>query len=192
MSRLSEAQDGTASRNAGNARGSKRKAVKAPTNSDEESSDGFESVSGQDDDLARNASTPEPLEDHGDTTEDSDEADAPEPTPAPEPKKGIKKTLGGRNKDTAPSTHHSASQSSRTAKDASTSEKVSQEQVEDQEIPPRRELPFSRRKAAQEAAKKMSQELPSPAPASQAKSASSALHSSGVGDDDDDTTDDEL
>jgi hypothetical protein len=115
-----------------------------------------------------------------DTAEDSD---APDPTPPPPPKKGIKKTLAGRGKVPAPST----SQSLRTPRKAT----PSQDPAEHEDLPPRRELPFSRRKAAREVKEKMSQDPLANKPASRAKSASEAVQSSGAGDDDD-TTDDEL
>lgn len=163
----------------------KRKAATEDA-SDDESSDGFESV--DEDQRMKDNATPEPLEDGNDVTTDEDSEDEPPP-----PKKGIKKALGSRAKKASPPPKRGAasqSQSSRTLGRSQTSQKDVMEDVEeDMELPPRRELPFARRKAAQEADAKMSQDA---APVSQAKSASSVVQSSAAGGDDDDTTDDEL
>lgn len=166
-------------------RTNKRK-VATEAASEDESSDGFESV--DEDQRMKDNATPEPLEDGNDATTDEDSEDEPPP-----PKKGIKKALGSRAKKASPPPKRAAasqSQSSRTLGRSQASQKdVIENDEEDMELPPRRELPFARRKAAQDADAKMSQDA---APVSQAKSASSAMQSSPAGGDDDDTTDDEL
>jgi hypothetical protein len=163
-------------------RPSKRKTTSARAVVSDESSDGFESVQDEDE-LMKDATTPEPLED--DRTTDDDE-DATVPTPPPEPKKGIQRGLAGKTKALEPTTSQSGSQ---TARSTQGSQKAQEASEEDLEPPPRRELPFAKRKAAEEAEQKLSQD----AVPSQANSAASLLPAavSSIGNDDD-TTDDEL
>lgn len=173
-----EEQEAQPTRKTAGSRGAKRKAAAKTADSDDASSGGFESVK-EESDVETEAATPEPLEDPGDTTEDDNDDDEAPAIPR------IAKTIGNRTKDSKPTGRQSKSakvtlEQARAKQPAS----AKKSKASTTEMPPRRELPFQRRKAAQEADQKLSPEVP-------ATSAPTAEQSSGPAIDDD-STDDEL
>jgi uncharacterized coiled-coil protein SlyX len=135
-------------------RASKRKAVaRAPESSEDESSDGFEDIPKQDEEVV----TPEQTDDE---TEDEDGGSpVREPTPPP-PKKGLRKAIGGKGKAAA------APLGDPTPKESGIAVRGKDKEVDIDDIPPMRELPF-KRKAAQAASQKIAEEAPKRKVASQ-------------------------
>jgi hypothetical protein len=128
-------------------RASKRKAAaRAPESSEDESSDGFEDVPKEEDEMV----TPDQTDDE---TEDEDGgAPVREPTPPP-PKKGLRKAIGGKGKAAPPPVGEPSSEESGMAL------RGKEKEVDINDIPPIHQLPF-KRKAAQVASQKIAEEAP--------------------------------
>lgn len=179
----------TAGRQSIASKGSKRK-VPATSGStdDDDSSEGFESADDMEQ-VSENMRTPEERTED-DTTDDEDE-DRPDAKPEVH---GIKKTLQTRGK--ALDRHKRRSTSPKPDADerepaSTTTLARSREAANTSAVPPRRELPFGRRKETHPTKEGPTIGEETATAASQAKSTSSTLQSAADGADDD-TTDDEL
>jgi hypothetical protein len=150
-------------------RASKRKAAaRAPDTSEDESSDGFEDVPKEDEEMI----TPDQTDDE--TADEDGGEPVREPTPPPPPKRGLKKAIGGKGKSTAATVDKAAPKESGMPLRG----KKKEDDVDIDDIPPLRELPFGKRKAAQAASQKIAEEAPKSKTVPQTE--------------DDDDTDDEL